>query len=82
MLRRETQVEAKPNKKIRRDKADLHLTGKVSSRPKLRNASNIHNHYNPTSLSKEDRRDLKAHQIEVERRRSMALFNIRRNTIR
>lgn len=80
MFRKETKVEAQSKKVIRRDTENPRLTENVSRIPRPRILDNPYNP--PASLSKEERRDLKAHQIEVERRRSMALFYSRRNAIR
>lgn len=80
MLHKEINVEVRSKKVIRRDTANPNLTENVPRIPRPRILDSPYNP--PASRSKEERRDLKAHQIEVERRRSMALFYSRRNAIR
>jgi len=80
MLRKETKVEPQSKRVILRDTADPHLGENVSNTPRPRISDNPY--HPPNSLSREERRDLKAHQIEVERQRYRALFYSRRSAIR
>lgn len=80
MLDKETNVEAQSKKVIRRDTINPHHIKNVSRILRLRILDNPDTP--PASPSEEERWNLKAHQIEVERRRSMAFFHSRRNAIR
>ncbi len=80
MLRKETKAQPEPKRVILRDTADPHLAENVSNISRPRTSDNPYHPPNP--LSREERKDLKAHQIEVERQRYRALFYSRRNAFR
>jgi len=78
--RKETEVEAQSNKVIRKDTTNPRQTEHVSrmATPRILDIP-----YNlPALLNREKLCNPKAHQMEVERRRSTALFYFRRNAIR
>lgn len=78
--RKETEIEAQSNKAIRRDTTNPRQKERVS---RIASPRILEIPYNlPASLNREKLCNLKAHQIDVERRRSTALFYFRRNAIR
>jgi hypothetical protein len=77
---KENRVKIQPRKAIRRDTANPNQTENVSKTLEPRILDNLC--YPSVSRSKEGRMNLKAHQIEVERQRSIAILYYRRNRIR
>lgn len=80
MHRKKIDVEVQSKKVIRRDTANPNQTDDVSKT--LRPLILDNPCYPSASRSKEGRMNLKAHQISVERQRSIAILYSRRNRIR
>jgi hypothetical protein len=77
---KENRVKIQPKKMIRRDTANPNQTENISKT--LRSHILDNPCYPSTSRSKQGRMNLKAHQISVERQRSMGILYSRRNRIR
>lgn len=80
MHRKKINVEVQSKKVTRRGTTNPHSTENVPRIPRPRILDNPCNP--PASPSKEEWRGLKAHQISVERQRSIAILYSRRNRIR
>jgi hypothetical protein len=77
---KENRVKIQPKKVIKRDTANPNQTENVSKTLRSRILDNPY--YPSASRSKERHGNLKAHQIDVERQRSIAILCFRRNRIR